>query len=82
MLRPKIGVIIITHDRSYCSIANQVAVMYSGKIVENGDVNQILNKPKHEYTKSLIAAVPPSNFRIDRFKSIDYIEGVVKVLNE
>ena len=72
----KLGVIIITHDIGViASIANQVAVMYSGKIVENGNVNQILNKPKHEYTKSLIAAVPPSNFRIDRFKSIDYIEG-------
>ena len=68
----KLGVIIITHDIGViASIANHVAVMYSGKIVENGDENQILNKPKHEYTKCLIAAVPPSNFRIDRFKSID-----------
>ena len=72
----KLGVIIITHDIGViASIADQVAVMYSGKVVETGNVKQILNNPKHKYTKSLIAAVPPSNIKIDRFKSIDYIEG-------
>jgi len=52
-----------------------VAVMYRGEIVEHGGVSQILGDPQHEYTKSLISAVPRSDKRLHRFKSIDYIDG-------
>jgi len=38
--------------------ADYVAVMYQGKIVEQGDVEQVLNKPTHKYTKTLLNAVP------------------------
>jgi peptide/nickel transport system ATP-binding protein len=39
-------------------IADDVAVMYQGKIIEQGSVEQVLSKPNHAYTKKLIAAVP------------------------
>lgn len=72
----KLGVIIITHDIGViANIADRVSVMYNGSIVETGEVRQILSKPIHKYTRSLIAAVPSGNTKVERFKSIDYIEG-------
>ena len=72
----KLGVIIITHDIGViANIADRVSVMYNGSIVETGEVRQILTKPTHKYTRSLIAAVPRGNRKVERFKSIDYIEG-------
>ena len=61
----KLGVIIITHDIGViANIADRVAVMYGGSVVETGKVHQILTAPEHEYTKSLIAAVPLSLIHI------------------
>jgi len=71
-----LGVIIVTHDIGViANIADRVAVMYRGNIVETGDVRQILGSPQHEYTKSLIAAVPRPDKRLHRFNSVDYIDG-------
>ncbi|MDC1184774.1 ABC transporter ATP-binding protein [Alphaproteobacteria bacterium] len=72
----QVGVIIITHDIGViANISDRVTVMFNGQAVESGDVKQILTNPKHEYTKSLIAAVPRGDRKVERFKSIDYIEG-------
>ena len=72
----KLGVIIITHDIGViANIADRVAVMYDGSVVETGKVRQILMAPQHQYTKSLIAAVPRGDIKFERFKSVDYIEG-------
>lgn len=71
-----LGVIIVTHDIGViANIADRVAVMYQGNIVETGDVRQILGNPQHEYTRSLIAAVPRPDKRLHRFNSVDYIDG-------
>ena len=71
-----LGVIIVTHDIGViANIADRVAVMYRSNIVETGGVAQILGNPQHEYTKSLIAAVPRADKRLHRFASVDYIEG-------
>ncbi len=71
-----LGVIIITHDIGViANIADRVTVMYNGSIVETGKVRQVLLNPKHDYTKSLIAAVPRSDIKLKRFESIDFIEG-------
>ena len=71
-----LGVIIVTHDIGViANIADRVAVMYRGDIVETGDVKQILGNPVHDYTKSLISAVPPADRRLHRFASVDYIDG-------
>lgn len=72
----QLGVIIVTHDIGViASIATRVAVMYQGKIVETGDVAQILGNPQHEYTKALISAVPRADKKYHRFEAVDYIEG-------
>ncbi len=51
--------IFISHDISIVSnIANRIAVMYLGKIVEQGPASDIINNPRHPYTKALISSVP------------------------
>ena len=71
-----LGVIIITHDIGViANIADRVAVMYRGEVVETGPVDQILKAPQHDYTVSLIAAVPPADRKLNRFNSVDYIDG-------
>ncbi len=51
--------LLITHDFSVVAyLADEVAVMYQGKIVEHGPVDRILHSPEHEYTQSLLASVP------------------------
>ncbi|HSR13952.1 MAG TPA: ABC transporter ATP-binding protein, partial [Thermodesulfobacteriota bacterium] len=53
------GVLFITHDFGVVAeIADRIAVMQNGRVVEFGDAGQILNAPRHSYTRSLIAAVP------------------------
>ena len=53
------GVIIITHDLGVVAqICDEVEVMYAGRIVERGTVNEIFYNPQHEYTKGLIASIP------------------------
>ena len=57
--RRGMGVLFITHDFGVVAeVADRVAVMQSGKIVEQGAANAVLNRPRHPYTRALIAAVP------------------------
>jgi oligopeptide transport system ATP-binding protein len=54
-----ISVIFITHDLGVvANMADRVAVMYAGKIVEYGDVDEIFYDPKHPYTWALLSAIP------------------------
>ena len=54
-----ISYLFITHDLAVVAeIADDVAVMYQGKIIEQGRVEQVLFKPTHAYTKKLLGAVP------------------------
>ncbi|MFK5979661.1 MAG: ABC transporter ATP-binding protein [Rhizobiaceae bacterium] len=72
-----VGMILITHDMGVIAeVADRVAVMYHGKLVELGETAQVLGSPKHDYTKSLISAVPRPDKRIDRFPLVTYIEDV------
>ncbi len=60
-LRRRLGLsaLVITHDLGLAwNIADRVAVMYRGELVETGTVEQVLLEPRHEYTKSLLAALP------------------------
>ena len=51
--------LFVSHDLSVVKhLAHHVAVMYRGKIVEQGDGDQVFSKPQHEYTRRLLAAVP------------------------
>ena len=53
------ALIWITHDLSVIAgLADQVCVMYAGKVVESGDVDPVLDEPLHPYTRGLIGSVP------------------------
>jgi ABC-type dipeptide/oligopeptide/nickel transport system ATPase component len=57
--RFQLALLLITHDFGIIAeMADRVAVMYHGRLVETGPVRQILRAPAHEYTRSLLAAVP------------------------
>jgi len=56
------GVIFITHDLGVIAqVADDVAVMYLGSVVERGPVNEILKNPRHPYTRGLLNALPDIN---------------------
>ncbi|GJG97397.1 ABC transporter ATP-binding protein [Cupriavidus pauculus] len=58
------ALIWITHDLSVVAgLADKVCVMYAGKIVESGDVRQVLERPEHPYTHGLIGSAPSRNPR-------------------
>jgi len=60
-LRRDLGmaVVFVTHDLSVARvIADRIAVMYLGRIVEIGDAEEVVRSPKHPYTKALLSAVP------------------------
>lgn len=64
--------ILITHDLGVVNeIADDVLVMYSGKVIENGKVDDVLFTPKHPYTEKLIHAVPNIEGPRQRLASID-----------
>lgn len=53
------GVLLITHDLGVVSeVADRVAVMYAGRIVERGDADDVLTRPAHPYTEALLQSVP------------------------
>jgi len=55
----QVSYLFITHDLAVVAeIADEVAVMYRGKIVEHGEVKQVLIEPRHDYTRKLLAAAP------------------------
>lgn len=71
-LQKKLGtaIILITHDLGVVAdIAQRVLVMYAGKIVERGTVDELFSDPKHPYTWSLLRAVP----RLDSDKNEELI---------
>ncbi|KAA3510389.1 ABC transporter ATP-binding protein [Agrobacterium rosae] len=57
--RLNMGMLLITHDLGVvANIADEVAVIYQGEIMESGPVDEIFRKPSHPYLKGLMAAVP------------------------
>ncbi len=70
-----LSIIFISHDLSVVrAISDELAVMYSGKIVEMGDSEEIFSKPLHPYTHELINAVPGSGVSEEEIISEEYID--------
>lgn len=75
-LQDKFGtsIIIITHDLGVVAdIADRIAVMYAGQIVEEGDLDSIFYRPNHPYTKRLLESIPRLDMKKD--KPLQSIEG-------
>ena len=78
------AVLLITHNMGIVSqYAHRVAVMYAGRIVEEGPVREVINHPLHPYTQGLLAAIPESHSDLRTLASIpgsvphpkDFAEG-------
>jgi oligopeptide/dipeptide ABC transporter ATP-binding protein len=73
-----LGLLFITHDLGVVArVADRVAVMYAGRVVEEGRMEQVLREPRHPYTQGLIAASPT----LERGK-LSPIPGTVPQLTE
>jgi peptide/nickel transport system ATP-binding protein len=56
-----LGALVITHDLGLAwSIADRIAIMYLGRIVEQGPVERVLTEPRHPYTRALVSVLPDS----------------------
>nr|WP_233073142.1 ABC transporter ATP-binding protein [Motilimonas eburnea] len=76
----QVGCMLVTHDMGVvASVTDKVAVMYRGQLVEMGSTAQVLGAPNHEYTKSLISAVPRSDLKLVRFPLVNYIETAEEI---
>jgi peptide/nickel transport system ATP-binding protein len=61
-----LGALVITHDLGLAwNIADRVVVMFEGRIVEEGPVEEVLLRPKHDYTRKLLSVVPTNNVVAD-----------------
>ena len=66
------SIIIITHDLGVVAqLADDVAVMYAGKIVENAPVEAIFSSPQHPYTQALVASIPRLGEQPARLQTIE-----------
>ena len=71
--KERMSLLMITHDLGVVrEMAERVYVMYCGKIVETGTVDEILSAPKHPYTKALIDTIPDMEEKVDRFVQIPH----------
>ncbi len=67
------SIILITHNFGIIrGIADRVAVMFRGKIVEYGKSDEVLNNPQHAYTSALIDCIPKLGSKQQRLTTIDY----------
>jgi len=75
----ELAVLLITHDLGVVAeVADRVAVMYTGRIVEESPVDELFARPKHPYTEGLLRSVPKlTTEHVARSERLETIEGVV-----
>ena len=67
-----VSILLITHDLGVVAqMADEVAVMYAGRIAEHGTARDVFRRPRHPYTSSLLATLP----RLDQVGPLEAIEG-------
>jgi len=72
------AVMFITHDLGVVAeIADEVAVMYLGRVVERGSADRIFTDPQHPYTLALLRSIPKLGGRRERGRRLDAIAGMV-----
>lgn len=70
--RTGVSIILITHDLGVVAkIADRIAVMYAGKVIEIGDKREVFYSPQHPYTKGLLASVPRLDLKEEELQPID-----------
>lgn len=71
--RLQMAIILITHNFGIISdIADRVAVMFRGQIVEHGETRAVLHNPQHPYTRALIECIPRLGAKQRRLTTIDH----------
>ena len=75
----ELAVLLITHDLGVVAeVADRVAVMYTGRIVEESPVEELFARPKHPYTEGLLRSVPKLTVEdVEKKKRLETIEGMV-----
>ena len=75
----ELAVLLITHDLGVVAeVADRVAVMYTGRIVEQSPVDELFARPKHPYTEGLLRSVPKlTSEHVVRKERLETIEGIV-----
>lgn len=72
------GIILITHDLGVVAeVADRVAVMYAGEVIEEAPVAELFRNPKHPYTRSLLKSIPQTNSEDEK---LEIIQGMVPSL--
>ncbi|HEX8747288.1 MAG TPA: ABC transporter ATP-binding protein [Pyrinomonadaceae bacterium] len=75
----ELAVLLITHDLGVVAeVADRVAVMYTGRIVEESPVEELFARPKHPYTEGLLRSVPKLTMEhVEKKQRLETIEGIV-----
>ena len=69
----RMSIILITHNFGIIrGLADKVAVMFRGAVVEYGDAESVLRQPRHPYTRALIECIPRLGLKLERLRTIDY----------
>jgi ABC-type dipeptide/oligopeptide/nickel transport system ATPase component len=69
----RMSIILITHNFGIIrGLADKVAVMFRGTVVEYGDAESVLHQPRHPYTRALIECIPRLGLKLERLRTIDH----------
>jgi len=77
------AIIFISHDLGVVAeIADKVAIMYKGSVVEQGNISDVFNHPRHHYTQGLLACRPPLDKRLRVLPTVsDFVKGDITTNN-